>query len=293
MPGRMQSASRIQDTSILPVVALDPLAQIAPDRAVAISTLLRASIQPGTFNTYSSGFRSLASHCLDHGLCPMPVSTMTLISWMEAVTSRPRDPLTPSTVKKYRSAIRWHHVMNGAPWPHDSSMLLQTAFRSIRRLHPEPDKKLKIPISLSLFIDMASALVPNIWAHGLAMLSFNDIAWLTASSIMFFGTLRGGEALTYPGSGRPVLEGHMLSFISLPGVGLVGVQIRVPAPKTAQNKQFQHSYALDSEPSFLLNPSRLLTLYRERARTLGVNVLERQPAFKARDGSVLSKFFMF
>ena len=272
------------------MVAGSTLLALAPGRAQAVSNLLRESIKPGTTLTYSSGFRSLLRHCEEHGLCPLPVDAFSLISWMEDVTGRAHDPIRPTTVRKYRSAIRWHHLMSGVGWPLQGNALVNTAFRALQARYPEGERTLKVPISLSLLLSLC-AQIPA-WPY-VPLLAFDDLAWVTASVLLLFGTLRGGEALAYPGSDRPVLRGRMVYPLLGSAGGVAGVHILVPNPKTEQAKQYQHAYALDTGcASFPLNPSSVLATYRQRASSLAIGVLGEAPALRDRAGDTLTRAFM-
>jgi len=162
---------------------------------------------------------------------------------------------------------------------------------ALEKEFPESGRLLKVPLSISLLLSLC-AHIPK-WPS-IHMLDFDDLVWVTVSSIMLFGALRGGEATTHPSSSRPLLLGRMVTICEVPGSLASGVRIRVPRAKTAQLQEFQDAYALDSHAAFILNPSSLLRRYRAVARSLHppIPIEGDFPAFRTRSGSVVSRDFM-
>ena len=102
--------------------------------------------------------------------------------------------------------------------------------------------------------------------HGwpkLELLSFNDLAWATASAIAFFACLRGGEFFIQPKSERPILSGAAVTLREAPTGDYV--YIEVPAPKTRQDLKSIPAIATSTMAGFAFDPVRLLRAYRKRA----------------------------
>ena len=275
-------------------MASQPLAARFPDRARRVSSLLCSSVNPGTFRSYDSGVKSLYDFCaneLEGSVSPIPVDIFTLCLWAEHLTHRAVKPVKPSSIRKYLSAIRFAHLASGHPWELSEHPQLSMCLTALEKKFPESNRLLKVPLSVSMLISLCSRIEG--WP-ALERLTFDDLLWVTLSSIMLFGALRGGEATTCPGSSRPILLGRMVSFANVPGSLASGVHVRVPKAKTAQSQEYQDAYALDSHAAFLLNPSRLLLAYRAAAKALHppIPVEGEYPAFRLRSGIAATRDFM-
>ena len=224
-------------------------------------------------------------------MSPIPADSLSLCMWADHVTHRADKPLKPSSVRKYLSAIRFAHLASGFPWDFSENPQLSMVLSALEKEFPESGRLLKVPMSVGLLLLLCEH-IPG-WPH-LSRLSFEDLLWVTLSSIMLFGALRGGEATSCPASSRPLLLGKMVSLLDVPGSLASGVQIRVPRAKTAQFAEYQDAFALDSHASFLLNPSLLLRSYRAAARSLSppIPVEGDFPAFRMRSGCAASRDFM-
>ena len=211
--------------------------------------------------------------------------------WAESLTHRAVKPVKPSSIRKYLSAIRFAHIASGYHWELSDHPQLSLFLTALEKKFPESGRLLKVPLSVSMLLSLCSY-IPG-WPD-LQLLAFEDLLWVTLSSIMLFGALRGGEATTSPGSSRPLLLGRMVSFIDTPGSLASGVHIRVPRAKTAQFQEYQDAYAMDSHAAFMLNPSRLLRAYRAAANVLRppIPVDGEFPAFRLRSGSAATRDFM-
>ena len=210
---------------MLPWVASKPLALRFPDRAARVSSLLQASLNPGTSRTYESGVRSFFDFCsqdLQGSVSPIPADCLSLCMWADHVTHRLDRPLKPSSVRKYLSAIRFAHLTSGYSWDFSENPQLAMVLTAIEKEFPESGRLLKVPMSISLLSQLCEH-IPG-WPE-LAQLSFEDLLWVTLSSIMLFGALRGGEATTSPSSSRPLLLGNMVSIVEVPGSFAAGVRI--------------------------------------------------------------------
>ena len=244
-----------------------------------------------TARSYSSGFDSLVKFCKTRGLIAMPVDAVTLGAWMVSKSNKrgPNDEekqISPATLKKYMSGIRWNHIVNGHAWPFKSDAWLALVKNSIAKEFPRK-QFLKIPMSVQL-LQVLSAAAPG-WPNFVRM-AFDDVLWVCASTIMVFAALRGGEAARTKGSSRPILVGQDVILDTLSSTP--GVVIRVRRPKTDPGADFQTGRAYDPEGEHLLCPSALLSSYRARAAAKGLVVLGTEPAFKMANGGVLTRDFM-
>ena len=67
----------------------------------------------------------------------MPVDAVTLGAWL-VFKSEARGPeradkqITPGSLKKYLSGIRWHHILNGHAWPFGEERDQPSLTRSVR-----------------------------------------------------------------------------------------------------------------------------------------------------------------
>ena len=221
----------------------------------------------------------------------MPVDAVTLGAWMVSKTNKrgPNDEekqISPGSLKKYMSGIRWNHIVNGHPWPFKGDAWLALVKNSIAKEFPRK-QFLKIPMSIQLLQTLCAA-APH-WPV-FARMAFDDVLWICASTIMVFAALRGGEATRTKGSARPILVGQDVILDTLSSTP--GVVIRVRRPKTDPGADFQTGRAYDPEGDHLLCPSTILWAYRARAAARGLDVLGTEPAFKMDDGKVLTMDFM-
>ena len=221
----------------------------------------------------------------------MPVDAVTLGAWL-VFKSESRGPdridkqVTPGTLKKYLSGIRWQHIINGHSWPFGGDAWLKLVKASVAKEFPAK-RFLKIPISVQLLRVLASAL-PG-WPS-LGLLAFDDLLWICASTIMVFAALRGGEATRSKGSSRPVLVGRDVILDTSSTTS--GVIIRIRKPKTEPGLDYQLGRAYDPEGEADLCPSSLLAAYRAKALSKGISVLDLEPAFKMANAAVLTLDFM-
>ena len=107
-----------------------------------------------TARSYSSGFDSLVKFCEARGLLAMPVDAVTLGAWMVSKSNKrgPNDEekqISPGTLKKYMSGIRWNHIVNGHAWPFKGDAWLALVKNSIAKEFPRK-QFLKIPMSIHL-----------------------------------------------------------------------------------------------------------------------------------------------
>ena len=242
----------------------------------------------GTKRSYSAGFNSLLKFCENNHLPALPVDGITLGAWLVFETSKPK-PTHPKSLKKYLSGVRWHHLVNGHPWPFKGDDWLGLVKKSIAKKFPTK-QFLKVPMSIKLLSLLCGGIEK--WPY-FSQMSFDDLVWACASVVMVQAALRGGEALTRTGSDRPTLAGR---DVSLTRDGQPpGVIIRVRRPKTEPDKEFQLRRAMDgiwddAQPTN--RPSQLLAAYRARAAEMSIDVLGTNAAFKTADGKALSLAFM-
>ena len=222
--------------------------------AYAVSDLLKSSVVDSTLSSYSSGFNSLLAFCQSIGQPAMPVRTTILVAFMHHLSHK-RNQVKPSTIRKYLSGIRFMHIINGFPWSLSDDPLVLLGKKAIAKRFPEATQRLKIPISIGMLLTMC-ALIAG-WPEP-ARMSFEDLLWVTASSIMLFGALRGGELTRVRGSSRPILAGSDVFTFKIreqDGSFSSGVRIRIRAPKTEPGSAFQEASAIDASNHFSLNPS--------------------------------------
>ena len=124
----------------------------------------------------------------------------------------------------------------------------------------------------------------------LSLLSFDDLAWATASCIGFFACLRGGEFFIQPKSDRPILTGAAVSLRSAPSGPYVFVE--VPSPKTRKDLISLPAIASCNIDGYAFDPVKLLRAFRARAISASVNVLGSNAAFKSRNGKPIDRAFM-
>ena len=272
--------------ALLPVVAGHVLAQRDPALALELSDLLEAAVSRGTRSTYRSGFASLVEFCETRGLCSLPVDAVTLAGWMmERCKS-----VKVKSVLKYVCGIRFAHIMQGLEWKLSEHPLIQATIASLKKSNPTSSIMQKVPLSLELILKLCRGIQG--WPR-LQFLSFDDLTWVTASSIALFAALRGGEFFTQPKSDRPLLTGAAI-VIQESKQGPYAI-INVPSPKT--RKDLVSIPAMAASPSvkhgtFPLDPVLLLRTYRARAASLSINVLGSNAAFKTRSGSPIDRKFM-
>jgi hypothetical protein len=277
------SPAALKPAGLLPVIASHILSSCDLQLACDISDLLRESIGVGTRGTYSCGFKSLSAFCKEKNLCALPVDAVTLIAWMTVSCQR----IAVKSVIKYICGIRFAHIMGGVEWTLTAHPLVKIAITSLKKKYPSSNILQKIPLSLSMLLQMCQCM------HGwpsTKKLSFNDLVWATASCIAFFACLRGGEFFVQPKADRPILTGAAVSLRS----SLTGpfVFVEVPSPKTRKDLISIPAIAASPMSNFVFDPVLLLQAYRERAACQKINVLGKNAAFKSSDGSPINRLFM-
>ena len=268
---------------LLPVIARHDLAFTDLQLACDLSDLLRESISKGSSSTYSCGFKSLTEFCKLKKLSFLPVDAVTLCAWM----SFKCKSVKVKSVIKYVCGIRFAHILEGLEWSLSSDPLVTLTISSLKKKYPTSDILQKIPLSLTMLLQMCQHLAG--WPV-LSQLSFDDLAWATASCIGFFACLRGGEFFVQPKSDRPLLTGAAVSLRSSPTGPYV--YIEVPSPKTRKDLVSMPALASCNIEGFAFNPVKLLCEFRTRANALSINVLGSNAAFKSRNGKPIDRAFM-
>jgi hypothetical protein len=180
--------------------------------------------------------------------------------------------------------------MQGMEWNLSDNPLIQSTIKSLKKCYPTSSVMQKVPLSLELLLKLCHGMKG--WPS-LAKLSFDDLVWVTASSVAFFAALRGGEFFTQPKSDRPILSGAAIS-IRESEQGPYAL-INVPSPKT--RKDLASVPAMAASPAakfgtFPLDPVLLLRTYRSRAAELGIDVMGANAAFKTRSNTPIDRKFM-
>ena len=268
---------------LLPVIARHDLAFNDLQLACDLSDLLRESISKGSTSTYSCGFKSLTEFCKLKKLSFLPVDAVTLCAWMSVKCKS----VKVKSVIKYVCGIRFAHILEGLEWNLSSDPLVTLTISSLKKKYPTSDILQKIPLSLTMLLQMCHQLVG--WPV-LSHLSFDDLAWATASCIGFFACLRGGEFFVQPKSDRPILTGAAVSLRSSPSGPYV--YIEVPSPKTRKDLVSIPALASCNIDDFAFNPVKLLSVFRARAAALSIDVLGANAAFKSRNGKPIDRAFM-
>jgi hypothetical protein len=164
--------------------------------------------------------------------------------------------------------------------------VVKLTLTALRKRFPSADKAEKVILSLSVLLAMCKTM-PG-WPNP-ARLSYDNLLWASSSSVALFAALRGGEFFTYPSSERPILLGSMVSIFDS-----MYVRVQIPSPKTRQD--LASSTAVAAAPSGNVpspfNPVSLLSHYRQRAASLGIDVLGDRAAFQLLNRSPLSREFM-
>ena len=273
---------------LLSVVSHHALAYCDLQMACDLSDLLRESISQGCRNTYKCGFDSLTEFCslsssTSHKLSALPVDAITLCAWMMYKA----QSIKVKSVVKYICGIRFAHILEGHEWSLSTHPLVQRTVRSLKMRYPTTSIMQKVPLSLSMLIKMCECM------HGwpsFSKLSFDNLAWASASCIAFFACLRGGEFFIQPKATRPVLTGKAVSIRGLASERYV--YIDVPSPKTRKDLISIPAIAASPSSGFVFDPVLLLEHYRARAALQGINVLGNQAAFKSKNGEPINRAFM-
>ena len=110
-----------------------------------VSSLFVQGLAPSTVTAYQSGMRQFLSFCGHFSFTPLPVSETTLccfVAWMHT------RGLSPSSIRQYLSAVRFHQISMGGP---DHSMAemprLHYLLAAARRLRPAHTRPLRLPIT--------------------------------------------------------------------------------------------------------------------------------------------------
>lgn len=275
--------SQTRRAPLLPVIAQHVLSTSDLQLACDLSDLLRESISKGSTSTYSCGFKSLSEFCAPRKLCCLPVDAVTLCAWMSVKC----QTVKVKSVIKYVCGIRFAHILQGLDWKLSSDPLVTLTISSLKKKYPSSSILQKIPLSLSMLLQMCQYLKG--WPV-LSSLSFDDLVWATASCIAFFACLRGGEFFVQPKSDRPILTGGAVSLCAAPSGSYV--YIDVPAPKTRKDLKSLPAIASCIVSDFAFDPVKLLRAFRARAAAASINVLGTNAAFKSRNGKPIDRAFM-
>jgi hypothetical protein len=268
--------------SVVPAVAAHRIASVDPAAAEALSRLLGHAVTPGTAATYLNAFSQLQVFCSARGLPFLPTDSISLCAWL---AFKADSGVKAKSLGKYVSGVRYAHLLYLGVWHLVDDALVALTLRGASARNPSANKRQKVPLSFDTILLMCQVM-PG-WPV-LANLSFDDLTWATASSVAFFGALRGGEFFVRQGSYRPLLFRSMIS-VSRPPHRLF-LRVKVPASKTGSGLAF----AMDPGPACLLGPVALWDEYDSRRMLLPFNTPSSQdlPAFQMSSGQPLTGSFM-
>ena len=206
-----------------------------PSQSARLSTIMRESITAKSEKSYNYIFISLERYCKANGFCALPVSPEALAFWLADICPQ---RIKSSSCSKYLSAIRNVHISEGYSWTQRSTDIVQRTLTGLQNLYPSI-KNLKVALSLPLLIHICSYL-PG-WPY-LRHMSYSSVLFITASALAFYGSLRGGEFFTYPGSNRPILLESCISIQQDNRISFVAINI--PFPKAKKGAPFSVRVAL-------------------------------------------------
>jgi hypothetical protein len=193
-----------------------------------------------------------------------------------------------SSLGHYGAAIQYFQgLQSDVPWDCTGDDKIRRTMRFLKRKYPRKGKALKLSVSC----DTVARMVQHIpgYPHWLEM-AHNDRVFVAASMLGVCGFLRGGEFLTYPGSGRPLLRQRDVVVDAAQG----SVTVRIAQPKNMWWVKSADVVCFNPPPGTLrCDLVTAISLYRVISAYQGVPVLtDDGPAFVMADGRALSREFM-
>jgi hypothetical protein len=200
-----------------------PLNRADPALAGVLASALGSSINSNTQKGYDSAAASYERYCSVRRLRPYPADPITLAGWIVWQAMQ----ISVASVKVYCAGVRSAQIDKGYEWTLTGNQLVARAMRYIKKRYGMAGKGLKVPISLGTLKLLCTKLAG--WPRPDRM-SHDDRLFVAASSVAVVGFLRGGEFLTSPGGGRPLLMSKDVVVTSRNGC-LLRLKWRWPAQK--------------------------------------------------------------
>ena len=204
------------------IVGKHPVAVLMPVLAEALKDTLNNVQSVGTSKNYRSATKQWEEFCVNMRATPYPAEPITLAAWMVHMAV---FKVKITSLKAYLSALSDAHLKRGFPWEESYSIHPRLVFKSLKRKYGYENYRLKVPITLTLIQVMGRHLkgwpIPELMSH-------DDRLFTLASLIGVLGFLRGGEFLTSPGSGRPMLKMSQMRLQRIHDRELIELTIEAP-----------------------------------------------------------------
>jgi hypothetical protein len=282
----MLRSQGVRSGPVIGLVSAHKLNIVDPYTAWLVSDSQINHVVPSTRSGYETGINSYLGYCSVRNLKPWPVTEVAMAGWMLITAQR----IKHTSLRKYMSGLPYGQAIqpSAMPWTVTGSEVIRKAMRYIKHRHPCEAKRTKLPITLQLIRQLATAL------PGFPVLSnmvFEDLLWLSASVTATSAFLRAGEFLYSTDSDRATLS---MADVDIRDVG--GVRTMVvspPQPKTRMDLSSVSIPCFAPESAGPLHPITLFEAYKAASLRLAAGYTPaRTPAFHFASGLPLSKLWM-
>lgn len=266
--------------NLAPVLEQHAIANRDPVLAFLLDEALTGHVVASTRSTYASATKRWVRFCEERSVQPFPADPVWICAWVIDVTSS----IKVSSLRMYLAGVKYTQILRGFEWTLSGNELLRRTIRYVRRVHGEPQKAAKLPVTYAVLRTILP-LLPG-WPR-CDMMSHDDRLFAVASIIGVAGFLRGGEFLTQPRSSREVLSGANVAIELVNGAPVVVVY--VPRPKNQWWESAVRVPCFSADPDGLMDPCRLLRDYR---RLSPVRLRNADAALRKSNGATLDRDFM-
>ena len=282
----MHRSQGVRSRVIIGLVAEHELNTADPYSAWLVSDSQINHVVPSTRSGYETGIKCYLDYCSVRKLSPWPVTEIKMAGWMLITAQR----IKHTSLRKYMSGLPYGQAIQprALPWTVSGSEVVRKAMRYIKHRYPCDAKRSKLPITLQLIRQLASAL-PGFPA--LSRMCFNDLLWLCASTTATSAFLRAGEFLYSTESDRATLSMADIDIREVGGVRTLVVS--PPQPKTRMDLSSVCIPCFAPDSAGPLHPIALFEAYKAASPRLSATYsAAHTPAFHFASGLPLSKKWM-
>ena len=261
-------------------IALGEIEAKAPVFAKKVAAAYTDYILPKTRSSYTTAKNQYVSFARTFKFDPWPVDAVWLTAWILHICTY----IKTTSLKSYLSGIKYYQELHGCAWHLKGDFRIHRTIQYVKRKYPVKGSAKKLPISMGLLRRLLP-LIPG-WPC-MSLMSHDWRVFISATLIAVTGFLRGGEFLWSTSSDRPKLLGADIITKTCEGTEAVTVSIKQPKARWWLQDELVACFNAGDGGRF-----DVVKAYKEYVQFSDVPLGPDLPAFRSKNGDVLSRGFM-